>query len=132
MQSAQKKHLFLLEIAKKMKYSYKKEEKMRLKELRIKNKLTQTELANRFNLTQKTIANYETGTTQPPFDILCQLANYFNVSTDYLLEHETKDQFDLGYLTEDKKTAIKMLTTLNHINFIKAFSYISGLYASQN
>lgn len=105
---------------------------MRLKELRLLNQLTQQEVAKQVGITQFTYSNYENKKTQPDLATLFKLADLYNVSLDYLLEHEQENQFDLGYLTDDQKTAIKMLTALNHINFIKAFSYISGLYASQN
>lgn len=105
---------------------------MRLKELRLKLGLNQTELADKLNIKRNTYNKYELETNEPDIKTIKQFANFYNVSLDYLLEHEQENQFDLGFLTEDQKTAIKMLTALNHINFIKAFSYISGLYASQN
>ena len=105
---------------------------MRLKELRLKLGLNQTEIANKLNIKRNTYNKYELETNEPDITTLKMFANFYNVTLDYLLEHETQNNFDLGYLTNDQKTAIKLLTNLNHINFIKAFSYISGLYASQN
>lgn len=56
-----------------------------LKELRESEKLTQTQLGKIFNLTQRQISTYETGRNEPPYEILKKYAEYFNVSTDYIL-----------------------------------------------
>src|SRR5690625_2859553 len=57
----------------------------RLKRLRNKSGLSQKELTERLNLNRSTYARYETSTTQPDFDTLKRLANFFGVSIDYLL-----------------------------------------------
>ena len=57
----------------------------RLKFLREENKLTQLELAQKFNITSQTISQYERGLRTPDFTLLDNLANYFEVSADYLL-----------------------------------------------
>ena len=59
---------------------------MRLKELRKKKKLSQLRLATDLNTTQNTISRYETGEREPGIEELIKLADYFNVSIDYLLE----------------------------------------------
>lgn len=58
---------------------------VRLKELREHKGLTQKDLASKLNLTQSTIAYYESGKKLPTVDTLLSLAKYFNVSTDFLL-----------------------------------------------
>ncbi|WP_242952403.1 helix-turn-helix domain-containing protein [Anaerocolumna xylanovorans] len=58
---------------------------MRLKELREHKGLTQKDLAHKLNLTQSTIAYYESGKKLPTVDTLLSLAKFFNVSTDFLL-----------------------------------------------
>jgi transcriptional regulator with XRE-family HTH domain len=59
----------------------------RLAELRKKKGLTQYELADLLNLTRGQVGNYEQGKRQPDFDILQLFADFFNVTTDYLLGH---------------------------------------------
>lgn len=56
-----------------------------LKELRQSRNITQDELAKYLNVSRPTIAGYETKGKQPDFDKLCKLAEYFNVSIDYLI-----------------------------------------------
>lgn len=56
-----------------------------LKELRIEKGLSQQELAQILNVTQSTVAKWESGDREPNFSILIELSNYFNISTDILL-----------------------------------------------
>lgn len=56
----------------------------KLKELRKKNKITQKELANTLNVTQNAVFNWENEKCEPNMDTLIKLANFFDVSIDYL------------------------------------------------
>lgn len=60
----------------------------RLKELRKKANITQVEFAKQFHISKGTIAMWETGKRQPDYESLIKLADYFNVSLDYLLGRE--------------------------------------------
>lgn len=57
----------------------------RIYELRKEKNVSQTQLARLLGTTHKTISNYENGITKPNFNRVCIMANYFNVSTDYLM-----------------------------------------------
>lgn len=57
----------------------------RLKNLRKAKKLSQYELAERLGFSRGKLANYEQGTREPDFVTLETIANFFEVSTDYLL-----------------------------------------------
>ena len=59
---------------------------MRLKELRKSKKISQLKLAMDLNMNQNTISRYETGEREPGINELIKIADYFNVSIDYLLE----------------------------------------------
>lgn len=61
---------------------------MRLKELRKKHGLTQKQLANALHVAQNTVCNWENGVRQIDTEYIKQLAEYFHVSTDYLLGRE--------------------------------------------
>lgn len=57
----------------------------RLVGLRKINGITQKQLADALSLSEVGIQNYESGRRKPAFDILLALADYFNVSLDYLV-----------------------------------------------
>ena len=57
----------------------------RLRELRLERKLSQQELAVALKTNQRTVSSWETGYRQPDYETLVQIADYFGVSTDYLL-----------------------------------------------
>ena len=58
---------------------------MRLKEVREKHGISQLKLALELNMNQNTISRYETGERQAGYKELILLADYFDVSIDYLL-----------------------------------------------
>lgn len=57
----------------------------RLKALRKEAKLTQKQIAKSLNIKQPTYAQWENGRTKPKGETLERFADFFNVSTDYLL-----------------------------------------------
>ena len=59
---------------------------MRLKEIRKSKGISQLKLAMDLNTNQNTISRYETGEREPGINELIIIADYFNVSVDYLLE----------------------------------------------
>ena len=66
---------------------------MRLKMIRKEKGLTQTRLAIELNTSQNTISRYETGEREPGIRELIKIADYFNVSIDYLLERSNNPKF---------------------------------------
>jgi transcriptional regulator with XRE-family HTH domain len=59
---------------------------MRLKEIRKAKGISQLKMAMDLNTNQNTISRYETGEREPGIHELIKIADYFNVSIDYLLE----------------------------------------------
>ena len=57
----------------------------RLKKLREFEKINQTELAKELGISQNTYSQYETGARQPSLEMLIKLAEFYFVSTDYIL-----------------------------------------------
>ena len=58
---------------------------MKLYELRNAHEMTQTQLAEALGVTTNTIANYEKGSLEPNMSVLVALADFFDVSIDYLI-----------------------------------------------
>lgn len=58
----------------------------KLKSLREDRDLTQLELAQALNVSRETVNGYENTTREPSFDIAIKIADYFDVTLDYLLD----------------------------------------------
>ena len=71
-------------------FTYDKEVKIltycRIRELREDKDLTQTYMARLLNVGQRTYSRYETGEHAIPLDLLCKVADFHNVSVDFLLD----------------------------------------------
>ena len=57
----------------------------RLLELRQEHNLTQKQLAKVLNISQRSYSHYETGSRQIPIELLIALADYYDVSIDYIV-----------------------------------------------
>lgn len=66
----------------------------RIKELRLANLMTQDELAKKLDVTRSAIGMYEQGVRRPDFAHMDALADFFNVSLDYLMG---KTDTNIGY-----------------------------------
>lgn len=68
----------------------------RLRSLIEENNLTQAAVAQEMNTTRQTIGNWMLGKSQPDFDTLIKLADYFNTTTDFLLGHSPNRTTDIN------------------------------------
>ena len=68
---------------------------MRLKELRKKKGLSQQRLAMELNVNQNTISRYESGEREADYKTLIMIADYFDVSIDYLLGRTDKKETNI-------------------------------------
>ena len=80
-----------------------------LKTLRLYNKMTQAQLAQKLGLTKSVISAYENGLRLPSYDILIHIAKIFKVTTDYLLNVEPPNNIDLSGLSAAEKEALLKL-----------------------
>lgn len=78
----------------------------RLQNLRKERHLTQTDVAKALGISQQSYGRWETDKVQPSPAKLTQIATYFGVSTDYLLNSDTDDidlsEVDLLFRTTSK------------------------------
>lgn len=68
---------------------------MNLKNLR--GKKSQSLIAKELGITQRTFSNYESGKRQPDPEMLIKMADYFDVSVDYLLGRNDNNQTENNY-----------------------------------
>ena len=101
---------------------------MRLRELR--GNMSQQELSDATGINQKTLSNYEVGRTEPNVQNLIRLADYFNVSLDYLCGRQWNNQ--IGYVPDEKREDIKNVLSLNDEQFKQVISYTQALIDTNN
>ncbi len=66
----------------------------RIRELREDSDLTQKEMSIILNCSQRIYSNYECGDVDIPTDILIKLADYYQVSVDYLLGRTSRRELN--------------------------------------
>lgn len=72
----------------------------KLSYLRNEKGLTQEEVAQALNISNKTVSKWENGTSMPDITMLVQLAKYYNVSSDFLLDiSENKKEDTLSVIS---------------------------------
>ena len=59
--------------------------KNRLRELQETYKIKNKEFADTLGISVSTLSKYKNGKREPSFELLCRIADYFNVTTDYML-----------------------------------------------
>lgn len=87
----------------------------KLKSLRKKKGLTQSELAKQLNIGTSTIGMYESNIRKPSYSVLLDISNFFNVSIDYLIadddiisDHEIENfANNIKKMTPEQKQQVK-------------------------
>ena len=84
----------------------------RLKNLRQQHHLTQTQVANRLNLSKTSISDYENNVKTPSQDVLIKLAGLYRVSTDYLLGLDDEEMISVEGLTRQQRRLVEELVRM--------------------
>lgn len=85
-----------------------------LKMLRSQKSITQAELAEVLGVSNRSISRWENGTTMPDFDLVIELAKYYEVEVGEILDGERKDKVD-------SKTEETMLKIADYNNVEREF-----------
>ena len=75
-----------------------------LRELRSERGLTQEQVAEHLNVSNRSVSRWENGTTMPDFDLLMQLSDCYGVEVGELLDGERRKDLTDG---EEKETLMK-------------------------
>lgn len=103
----------------------------RIKDLREDADKTQTDIANYLGTTAQYYGKYEKGEREIPFSRAIELANYYNVSLDYLAGRNTENmKFDTS-LQEDEILLLSHFRSLTERNKGKAELFIEQLIKAQ-
>ena len=63
-----------------------------IKDIRVRNNLTQADLANKYNVTYQAVSKWENGKNMPDLSLLKEMSNDFNVSLEELFDGEIKSK----------------------------------------
>ena len=86
----------------------------KIKELREKNNLTQSELARRLNITRSSVNAWEMGISIPSTEKIVELSLLLHTTSDYLLGLDTEESIPIyQYSTEEKELIYHLLHFLN-------------------
>ena len=77
-----------------------------LKKLRMTQNLTQKELGLKVGISKAVVSKYENGLGYPSFDVLIRIADYFSVTTDYLLGVDKSKTINVSTLTDSQIEAV--------------------------
>lgn len=89
----------------------------KIKELRIEQKITQTKLCKVLNIAQPTLSGYENNLSEPDFDTITKIANYFGCTIDYLVGRTKEDNviyFAQNQLSQDETKLVDKLRCLKN------------------
>lgn len=71
-----------------------------IKNLRMARGLNQVEFAKILCVTKQCVSNWENDNVVPSIDMLCKIADFFGVSTDFLLGRSQRRVIEVSKLTE--------------------------------
>lgn len=80
-----------------------------IRELRNIRGISQIQLANKLGVTKQSVSNWENDNILPSIKMLVKIANFFEVSTDYLLGLDKKRTLDVENLTEIQISHIQLI-----------------------
>ncbi len=80
-----------------------------IKNLRLARHLTQVDLAKELNVTKQTVSNWENDNIQPSIDMLVKLADFFGVTTDYMLDREILTSINAQNLSNEEIAHINLI-----------------------
>ena len=105
----------------------------RIAELRKEKHLNQIGLAMKLNISQYMVSAYETGRHQIPNDMLILLADFFNVSVDYLIgRSDIRYRADEIFKNNLSEKEIRLISAFKNLTNEKQEQAIGIIFALQN
>lgn len=101
------------------------------KELRKEKGLTQEQLAEKLNVSRRTVSRWETGSNLPDFDILIEMADFYEVELRALIDGERKSE-DMNKELKDTILKVAKYSNEDKLKVTKRMNllFIGGLIAA--
>lgn len=80
-----------------------------IKNLRVSRGLNQVEFAKKMGVSKQCVSNWENDNVMPSIEMLVKIADFFNVTTDYVLGRAEKSCVDVSGLTPEQASHISLL-----------------------
>ena len=100
---------------------------MRIKELMHEKGIQQQQMAELLNVSRASIYKYQQGKAEPDIETLIKIADYFDVSLDYLCGRQNKNLIFADSLSDKKKELINMIKELNDDETLIAIGFVAKL-----
>lgn len=97
--------------------------------LRLEYKLTQAELADKLNYTDKSVSKWENGDAMPPVDTLKSLADLYGVTLDYLVTENPDEGFRDNIYSSKENNLNKLIITLLAASLVWLIATLLYVYA---
>lgn len=102
---------------------------IKLKELRKESGKTQNEVASYLKMTQAGYQKYENMQTEPSIENLIKLADFYNVSLDYLVDRPFNNSV---YLNDVERSMLEMFREMSKDNQKLFYAEAKGILLAQN
>ena len=101
-----------------------------LKELRQSKSITQSDLGKALSISPSAIGMYEQGRREPDAEILVKIADYFDVTTDYLLGRKPREP--VKCYSQDEHTLLRQYRELSEAHKEDVLLFVSHFYEQDN
>lgn len=102
---------------------------IRIKELRMEKNMSMAQISKELNIPYTTYVNYEKGKREPNSEMLVKIANYFNVTVDYLIGRTDENKAKATIENYDGKYLINLLTNkLGRKPTVKEMKLLSAIF----
>ena len=82
-----------------------------IKRLRLVRGLNQVEFAKAMGVSKQCVSNWENDNVMPSIEMLVKIADFFNVTTDYVLGRNEKQYIDVSGLSDEQIAHISLIVS---------------------
>ena len=82
-----------------------------IKRLRLARGLNQVEFAKAMGVSKQCVSNWENDNVMPSIEMLVKIADYFNVTTDYILGRNERTYIDVTGLSDEQISHISLIVS---------------------